>query len=218
MALQFLDRVDGVADRFALTFDDGPSRQWTPRLLEVLAAHAAHVTFFPLAHNLRREVTIARTALAAGHEYGVHGEWHLPPPMLPWKFLAYDTRRGIAAARAVGVEPRWYRPPFDVLRWPQATRMRRELGLVAVRGDVDPADYTQPGEDGIVEHVMARVRPGSIIVMHDASGIGDFSRRQSVEAAARILEATARRGWRCVTVSELTDAPGARPDGGAAEG
>ena len=218
MARHFLDRVDGVADAFALTFDDGPSSEWTPRLLAHLAAHGARATFFPLAHNLRREQVLAQAALAGGHEYGVHGQWHLPPPLLPWGFLARDTRRGIAAAQAIGARPRWYRPPFDVLRPDQARRLHAELGLVAVRGDVDPADFQQPGEDRIFTRVMAGLRPGSIVVMHDSSGIGDFSRHQSVAAAARILAAARERGWRCVTVSELLAQPGARPDGGFAAG
>ena len=214
MAQQFIDRVDGVRDAYSLTFDDGPSPAWTPRLLEHLAAHGAHATFFPLAHNLRREVSLARDVLAAGHEYGVHGEWHLPPPILPWNFFARDTRRGVAAAQAVGTQPRWYRPPFDVLRHDQARRLESELGLVAVRGDVDPADFQQPGEDRIFARVMAKLTPGSIVVMHDSSGIGDFSRRQSIAAAARILAAAHARGWRCLSVSELLALPGARPDGG----
>ncbi len=214
MAGHFLDRVDGVTGAYALTFDDGPSSKWTPLLLRALAAHGARATFFPLAHNLRRERAIAAQALAAGHEYGVHGEWHLPPPVLPWGFFARDTQRGIDAALSVGARPRWYRPPFDVLRVAQAVRMQRELGLIAVRGDVDPADYNQPGEDRIFERVMARLAPGSIAVMHDASGLGDFSRRQSVQATARILAQAASRGWRCVTVSELVATPGARADGG----
>ena len=62
--------------------------------------------------------------------------------------------------------------------------------------------------------IVARLAPGSIVVMHDASGLGDFSRRQSVQAAARILAQAAQRGWRCVTVSELVAMPGARADGG----
>jgi peptidoglycan/xylan/chitin deacetylase (PgdA/CDA1 family) len=218
MAGHFLDRVDGVTGAYSLTFDDGPSVTWTPLLLRALAAHGAHATFFPLAHNLRRERAIAAQAIAAGHEYGVHGEWHLPPPALPWSFFARDTQRGIDAATAVGPPPVWYRPPFDVLRGTQAVRMQRELGLIAVRGDVDPADYNQPGEDRIVERVMARLAPGSIVVMHDASGVGDFSRRQSVQAAARILAQAAQRGWRCVSVSELVAMPGARADGGSLAG
>lgn len=214
MAPTFLDRVNGVQGAFALTFDDGPSGTWTPLLLDALAAHSARVTFFPLAHNLRRESALAARALAAGHEYGVHGEWHLPPPVLPWGFFKRDTQRGIDAALAVGPRPRWYRPPFDVLRAGQAARLQREMGLVAVRGDVDPADFNQPGEDRIVRSVLDKLTPGAIVIMHDASGLGDFSRRQSVQAAARILAGAAERGWRCVTVSELVGLPGARPDGG----
>ena len=207
-----LDRVAGAHGRFALTYDDGPSPTWTPRLLEVLASAGARATFFPLARNLRRHGALARTVVGAGHEYGVHGELHLPPPILPWAWFAWDVRQGVRAASAVaGRAPRWYRPPYDVLRPSQSARLRA-LGLLAVRGDIDPADYNQPGLERIVDRVVPRLAAGSIVVMHDSSGVFDLSRRQSVEASARILAAARERGLQSVTLSELLASPGAEPD------
>lgn len=207
-----ISRVDGVAGRFALTFDDGPSPRWTPRLLDVLAAAGARATFFPLAPNVRRHPGLARRAAEAGHELGVHGEWHLPPPLLPWRLLHADVRRGLEAVHtAAGVRPKLYRPPFGVLRRRQSERVRA-LGLTPVEGALYPRDVERPGVRVIVERVVSRLGAGAIVVMHDASGIGDFDRSQSVEAAARILAAAAARNLVPVTLSELLRAPGARPD------
>jgi peptidoglycan/xylan/chitin deacetylase (PgdA/CDA1 family) len=204
--------VDGVENRFALTFDDGPSPTWTPRVLAVLAAAGAHATFFPLAPNLRRHPALAARALAQGHELGVHGEWHLPPPLLPWSVLAWEIARGVTAARALaGRAPRHYRPAFGVLRPAQSERVRA-MGLLPVLGDVYPRDVERPGVGTIVERVMSSLRPGSIVILHDSSGIGDFDRSQSVAAAERLLAAAAGRGLHAVTVAVLLAAPGARPD------
>ncbi len=207
-----LSRVDGVENRFALTFDDGPSPTWTPRVLAVLAAAGAHATFFSLAPNLRRHPALAARAHAQGHELGVHGEWHLPPPLLPWRVLAWEIARGVAAARAItGSAPRHYRPPFGVLRTGQSERVRA-AGLLPVLGDVYPRDVERPGVETIVARVMGSLRAGSILILHDSSGIGDFDRSQSVAAAERILAAAAGRGLHAVTVAELLATPGACPD------
>ena len=135
-----ISRVDGVPDRFALTFDDGPSPTWTPRVLKVLARAGARATFFPLAPNLRRHGALARRAVAEGHELGVHGEWHLPPPLLPWPLLAREVACGVAAAAPLlGRPPALYRPAFGVLLAGQSARIRA-LGLLPVLGDIYPRD------------------------------------------------------------------------------
>jgi peptidoglycan/xylan/chitin deacetylase (PgdA/CDA1 family) len=213
-----LSRVDGVEGRFAITFDDGPSPTWTPRVLDVLAAAGARATFFPLAPNLRRHGALAARAVAEGHELGVHGEWHLPPPLVPWAVVRLEIACGVAAATAItGRAPRWWRPPFGVVRAGQSRRVRA-LGLLPVEGDVYPRDVERPGVEVIVERALARLRPGSILVLHDASGLGDFDRSQSVAAAARILERAAACGLAAVSLSELLASPGARPDAAWAVG
>jgi peptidoglycan/xylan/chitin deacetylase (PgdA/CDA1 family) len=207
-----ISRVEGAGDRFAITFDDGPSPRWTPRLLDVLARAGARATFFPLAPNLRRHPELARRALAEGHELGVHGEWHLPPPLLPWAMLEREIDCGLAAVAALpGPRPALYRPAFGVLRRGQSARVRK-LGLWPVLGDVYPRDVERPGVERIVGRVWETLRAGSILILHDASGIGDFDRSQSVAAAERIIAEAGARGLRAVSVSELLAVPGARSD------
>ncbi len=207
-----VSHVEGVPGRFALTFDDGPSPRWTPRVLDVLARAGARATFFPLAPNVRRHVALARRAASEGHELGVHGEWHLPPTLLPWPLLAREIGRGLEAAGAAsGRTPALYRPAFGVLRRAQSERVRT-MGLLPVLGDLYPHDVDRPGVGRIVERVLAGLRAGSIVILHDSSGLGDLDRSQSVAAAERILSEAAARGLRAVTVSELLREPGARPD------
>lgn len=190
-----LSRVEGVSGRFALTFDDGPSPTWTPPLLAVLAHTGSRATFFPLARNLRRHGALAARALAAGHELGVHGEWHLPPPFVPWVVVRHEIACGVAAATAIaGRAPRLYRPPFGILRPGQSARVRA-MGLLPVLGDVYPRDVERPGVRIIVERVQAVLRPGSIVILHDSSGLGDFDRSQSVAAAGTSSPRRRQWGW-----------------------
>src|SRR5439155_405613 len=73
-----LCRVEGVTDRFALTFDDGPSARTTPYVLDLLARHGARATFFVLGRHVRQHPHLVRRAVEEGHEVGLHGHAHLP--------------------------------------------------------------------------------------------------------------------------------------------
>src|SRR5207247_540135 len=140
-----LCRVDDVPDRLALTFDDGPSIAWTPRVLDVLARHGAHATFFTLAHQVDRRPQLVGRMVAEGHEVALHGDLHWPLPMLTPGLLRREIRRSAeAVARAAGVTARHYRPPFGFML-PSQARFVGGLGYASVLGDVFPADVQRPG-------------------------------------------------------------------------
>lgn len=198
-----LCRLEGVADRFAITFDDGPSPRHTERVLERLRRHGAHATFFQLGRRVRRHPEITRRVRDEGHEVGLHDHHHLPPVLLPRWFRRRELRACEAAVRAAGVEPaRWYRPPFGLMSVSQAEEVRG-WGYVPVLGDVFPRDPERPGTESIVEWTLACLRPGSILILHDGSGYGDLDRLQTIEATDRILERAAGRGLRAVSVGDL---------------
>jgi peptidoglycan/xylan/chitin deacetylase (PgdA/CDA1 family) len=198
-----LCRVEGVADRFAITFDDGPSPLHTERILERLGRHDAYATFFQLGRRVARHPEITRRVSQAGHEIGLHDQHHLPPILLPRALRQSELRACEAAVRAAGVEPaRWYRPPFGVMSAAQAADVRA-WGYTPVLGDVFPRDPQRPGIARIVEWTLECLRPGSILILHDGSGYGDFDRSQTMAAADLILDKAAQRGLRAVSVGEL---------------
>jgi len=209
-----LCRVDGVAGRFALTFDDGPGPRSTPPLLDLLGARGARATFFLLAGNVNRAPAVARRLVADGHEAALHGDLHWPLALLPpWAIRADIERCAAAVARAAGVRARFYRPPFGFMMPGQAGFVRA-LGYEPVLGDVYPEDPQRPGVDRIVARVLPRLTAGSILILHDGSPIGDPDRSQTVEAVGIILEHARAQGLAAVTVCELLEAqeraPGAR--------
>jgi peptidoglycan/xylan/chitin deacetylase (PgdA/CDA1 family) len=182
-----LCRVEGVPDRFALTFDDGPSANGTPAILDVLRRHAG----------------LARRIVAEGHEVAVHGGVHWPAPLMTSGWLVREVRHGLArVAAATGERPEFYRPPFGLMVPSQAARIRR-LGLEPVLGDVYPEDPHRPGVARIARRVLDRLTGGSIVILHDGSPIGEPDRSQTVAALDPILAAAERRGLRSVTVREL---------------
>lgn len=199
-------RFEGVQDRFAITFDDGPSATNTPRVLDLLARHGARATFFVLAGHALRHPELVRRQLAEGHEIGLHGRYHLPPLVLPDRLLEHELRATAdSVERAFGVRPRWYRAPFGMLTPAQAEAVAR-WGFAPVLGDVYPEDAQNPGAERIVSRTLPRLRGGSILILHDASVFGDGSREQTIVAADEILRVAAERGLRSVPVGELAAA------------
>lgn len=196
-------RVDGVEDRFALTFDDGPHPDATPRILDLLAAHRATATFFVLAGNVRRHPALVRRAYAEDHEIALHGDRHWPLPLLPPPAIRGEVRRCAAAvAEAAGVKAAHYRPPFGLMMPGQSWYVRR-LGYTSVLGDVYPEDPHVGAVEEIVRRVLARLTGGSILILHDGSPLPRADRSRTVAALAVLLEAAAARGLRAVTVRDL---------------
>lgn len=206
-----LCRVEGVLDRFALTFDDGPSPRNTPRLLELLAREGARATFFVLGRHVRRAPELLSRVVAEGHEVGLHGDGHWPLPLLhPEESLRQWRRAEASIQAAAGVTPRFYRPPFGWLH-PSQARLVAERGYTPVLGDVYPEDPRRPGVERIVRRVDPRLTAGSILILHDASALGDVDRGQTIDAVQQILTRARARGLHAVTVGELVT-PG-RPAG-----
>jgi peptidoglycan/xylan/chitin deacetylase (PgdA/CDA1 family) len=201
-----LCRVEGVAGRFALTFDDGPSRRWTPRLLEILKRHGARATFFTLAGNVRRHADVVRRLVTEGHEAAIHGDGHWPLPLLPpWSIRNEIERCAAALQESAGVRARHYRPPFGFMV-PSQARFVRAMGYEPVLGDVYPSDPQQPGVERIIGRVLPRLTGGSILILHDGSPLGEPDRHQTIEALDIILRLSAEQGLRAITVAELWEA------------
>jgi peptidoglycan/xylan/chitin deacetylase (PgdA/CDA1 family) len=198
--------VEGVTDRFALTFDDGPNADATPAILDLLARHRARATFFTLGPNVRREPALVRRMVDEGHEVAAHGEFHWPLPLLLPGAIRREVEGSTAAVTAAGApRPRFYRPAFGFMMPGQAAFVRR-LGVEPVLGDVYPEDPQRPGAQRIVQRVVSRLTGGSIVILHDGSPLGRVDRGQTVAALEPILLHAAAAGLRAVTVGMLLEA------------
>lgn len=203
LARHLLCRVESSHDRFALTFDDGPSPRNTPQLLGVLERAGARATFFLLDRHARRHPGLVRQLVAAGHEVGIHGRLHLPHVVLPLRVLESELRHTKSAIEsAASVRPRVYRAPFGLLRSSQA-RALRAMGYEPVLGDIYPNDPRCRSTKTIADRVLNRLRAGSIVILHDSSVFGDEDRSATIDAVALILEEAANSGLSATSVSNL---------------
>jgi peptidoglycan/xylan/chitin deacetylase (PgdA/CDA1 family) len=185
----------GNVHAVALTFDDGPG-PYTETLLRELRAAGAHATFFLVGNRLRYWPWAPRQEAALG-AVGNHS-WSHPrltdmPRWLEWVELA---RTQAALAAADGRKPTLFRAPYE-LHDASTDFVARELGLTEVYWSVASGD-DQPGASvaRVERNVIAGLRPGAIILMHDIHP-------WTVEAMPVILHALAARGLQAVSVPEL---------------
>lgn len=187
----------------ALTFDDGPHPEYTPRLLEILEAHSARGTFFMVGANADRYRNLVKRVAVGGHAVGNHS-WDHP------EFPAISARerreqlRACARATAPYGGP-FFRPPY-VLQSVGSFLTARRLGYRVVAFSVEVEDWREHEAGWMAERMLARIEPGSIVLLHDAifkpSMGATVDRGALLEAVERVLRSLADR-FRFVTIPEL---------------
>ena len=189
----FGDRDEQVV---ALTFDDGPSRENTPRILEVLDREDVRATFFVLGDRAKKMPDLVAAIDEGGHDVGNH-TWSHGSLRSMWASQIRDElrRTNDAVFDAIGRRPALFRPPFGRYA-PSALPIVGELGMHVVLWSVDGEDWESEAET-TAARVVRDASAGDIILLHD---------RTATTAAAlpSIIRGLRARGFRLVTVSELT--------------
>jgi peptidoglycan-N-acetylglucosamine deacetylase len=181
----------------AMTFDDGPSPETTPRLLDILKQRNIKVTFFMIGQNAERNPEIVKRILAEGHEIGNHSWTHPQLSKLSDQRVTDEiTKTQDAIKNASGYTPVLLRPPYGAITSRQKDWIEKQFGLSIIMWSVDPFDWKRPGASVIEQRILAGARPGSIILSHDIH-------KQTVDAMPATLDALAQKGFKFVTVSQL---------------
>jgi len=190
--------------QLALTYDDGPNDPHTLRLLEVLAKHNVHATFFLIGRYVQQRPDIAREIVRAGHGVGNHTFTH---PLLTLK-SGNDVRNQLIDCRsalrdAVGEHSTLFRPPFGGRR-PAVLRIARELGLEPIMWNVTGYDWSAPPAEVIERKVTRQIRGGDVILLHDGGHkqMG-ADRSQTVLATDRVIQRYKSEGYNFVTVPQM---------------
>lgn len=187
-----------VTDKYiAMTFDDGPTPQNTPRLLDMLRARNIKATFFMVGSNVDLYPQVVRRVVAEGHEIGNHSYTHrLFSKMSDADVRSEITRTRDAIVRAAGVQPRSLRPPYGGMLQRQREWANAEFGYPIILWSVDPLDWKRPGPSVVCSRILSATTPGSIILAHDLHA-------QTVDAMPATLDGLLQRGFKFVTVSQL---------------
>jgi peptidoglycan-N-acetylglucosamine deacetylase len=195
-----LERVPAAAGA-VLSFDDGPDPEFTPLLLEALAAAEARATFFVLGERLPGNEELLGAIVAAGHEVGLHGMAHRRHDGLDAAAARAELEAGLAAIEAAGApRPRWYRPPFGASS-PTLASCCEELGLEIAYWSAWGQDWEALPAERIAALVERDLGPGAVVLLHDSPLYAERpSAEPTIEAIPLIAAAAASQGLRLTTL------------------
>lgn len=179
----------------ALTFDDGPNAQSTPKLLAGLKARNVHATFFLIGENIEQGENrqLVKQMYDEGHLIGNHTYHHLEITRLSDE-KAYEEIKSTndLIESIIGEAPGYMRPPFGA--WQR--KLEQKIQIFPVMWTVDPLDWTTENVDEIVNKVVTETEENDIILLHDCYN-------SSVLAALRIIDLLQAEGYQFVTVDKL---------------
>jgi peptidoglycan-N-acetylglucosamine deacetylase len=197
---RLLPTLSGRSDaaHVALTFDDGPDPESTPRFLDLLERIGVRATFFLLGSQAASHPELARRIVADGHEVAVHGWAHTPHLLrTPWAVRADLTRAYDCVRDTTGARPTAWRPPNGVLSG-AGLLAARQLGLRPVLWTADGRDWRADATPAsVLTRIEAQLGPGGTVLLHDSditSAPGSWA--SALGAVSALAELCGRRGWR----------------------
>lgn len=180
----------------AFTFDDGPSPDITPRILNILDEYDVQATFFMLGKQVDYYPEIARQVKEAGHQIGNHSVTHVD--LTTVKKSRIESEIGDATDKiyqATKLKPDVFRPPYGAYN--QAViNTAKAYNQPIIMWSVDSFDWKNKNGHTVYKQVMNEVHPGAIILMHDIHP-------STADGLPKILKALKNEGYEFVTVSEL---------------
>ncbi|MBA2480857.1 MAG: polysaccharide deacetylase family protein [Planctomycetes bacterium] len=157
------------ASACALTYDDGPNPEVTPRLLDLLGGSGHKATFFVIGEHVRAHPHLVRRMVAEGHAVGLHSDSHSRwfTCWMPGHVQRDLDACGRTIADAGGIAPpRLFRPPVG-LKNPMVSVACARMGLRAVTWTARARDTWAASAETILARITPALRPGGIAVMHD---------------------------------------------------
>jgi peptidoglycan/xylan/chitin deacetylase (PgdA/CDA1 family) len=196
----------------ALTFDDGPSPEHTPRVLDLLDEASVKATFFVIGKKAAAHPGLIRAIVARGHAVGIHGHVHdrfltLRAP----DTVGDDLAEAIATVEAItGARPTLFRPPVG-LTSPRVASALSWFDLVVVGWSVRGLDGLAGAQpERVAARVVPRLEDGAIVLLHDAAERDDYC-PASLAALPRILAAMRAKDLAGVRLDAWIAAPTSPP-------
>ena len=208
MPVQLEERViDPLKPMIALTFDDGPHRRHTLRIVETFEAYGGRATFFVLGRALEDNAELIKRMGRNGFEVVGHTWHHVNLTNMSEEEIARETIETHSAIEAlIGSIPHIFRPPFGAQN-ATVRRVAKELGFAIIYWSVDSWDWYVRNADMVAYKVLRDVSDGDIVVLHDPHPT-------TAAAMEQVVPELIARGYQLVTVSELLYHRGVVPEAG----
>ena len=210
-------RYGSSRNQIAITFDDGPDPQWTPKILDVLKQENAPATFFLIGIQADKFGGVTERVFREGHEIGNHTFTHPDIANISHGFMKLELNltEQLFASR-LGMRTILFRPPYSIDQEPDTEDQVRplettqNLGYITVGDKIDPNDWRDNPRRSAAEisaDVLAHLPPcapndqrcGNIVLLHDGGG----NRAETVKALPSIIEGARAKGFEIVPVYQL---------------
>jgi cellulose synthase/poly-beta-1,6-N-acetylglucosamine synthase-like glycosyltransferase/spore germination protein YaaH/peptidoglycan/xylan/chitin deacetylase (PgdA/CDA1 family) len=204
------DTTRGRGHKLILTFDDGPSEQWTPKILDILEREKVPATFFIVGINAEQNIPILQREFKDGFELGNHTFTHHNIADMSLQRAEIEMKLTRLLIESItGHSTILFRAPYNADSEPSTfeelapIERSRSENYLTIGESIDPNDWA-PGvsADSIFQRVINQVEAGnaSIILLHDAGG---ETRQATVDALPRIIDYYKKRGYIFTTVADL---------------
>lgn len=183
--------LPGAGRYIALTFDDGPHPDYTPKVLSVLRTYRIQATFFVIGENAAAFPKLLHDIAAGGHVVANHSYTHpLLTSLSTAKIRQELGRTSEVIERVLDAPPLWCRAPYG--EWDaRSLKVCAQLGMEPLGWSLDTNDWARPGIAKIEKAVTRGVEPGSVILQHDGGG----NRSQTVRAISDYLPRLLDKGY-----------------------
>lgn len=192
----------------ALTFDDGPHPEFTVKLLDLFKENDIKATFFVTGKNIEKHKDIINRMIAEGHELGNHSYSHKNLIFKKKSEIKEEIQRTDSLLRELGVKGEiFFRPPYGRILFAASTVLV-SLNKKVIMWDITTKDYKENDPDIILKRIYKRIKPGSIIELHDygVERAGKkIDRQATVNAVKTLIDELPKRGYKFKTVSELIE-------------
>ena len=204
-----IGQYGGKQKRVALTFDDGPDPQWTPKILDTLKQENVKATFFMIGLQAEKFSGLTKRIYRDGHEIGNHTFTHPDISSISRRYMRVElnlTERFFGGK--LGVKPVLFRPPYSIDQEPDTAdqvkplEIAQEMGYITVGDKIDPNDWQNNprlSAEEITANVLAQTKRGNVILLHDGGG----NRAETVRALPMIIRQLRAAGYEIVPVSQL---------------
>lgn len=192
--------------RVALTFDDGPSPEWTPRILDVLKAENIPAAFFMIGYHVQKYPEIARRVAQEGHTVGNHGYAHSVMLYYTPAELEEEVKYTEHVIREnTGKTTVYFRPPKAWLRNSIKDKVKA-MGYETVLWSLNSKDWVSFNHKTIARYICRNIKNGDILLFHDSGNVFSTeggNRLQTVKAISLIAKQLRKKGFEFVSIEEL---------------
>lgn len=189
-----------------LTFDDGPSPEWTPQILDELRNEKIKAVFFMIGHHVQKYPQIAQQVAEDGHTIGNHGYAHsvmlyYTPAEIEEEILYTE----YVIKKFTGQTTKYFRPPKAWVRKNIKDKIK-SMGYTIILWSLNSKDWVSFNHKSMVRYISQNIQNGDILLFHDSGNVATTeggNRRQTVKAISLLVRTLKNKGFEFVSIEDL---------------